>query len=87
MDRMAAEVMAGGSTERGWVGLYEVNEVERIANGVRFVIDDSGLYRLGFAYAPDGEPKLTEANYSPLWTPTTVESIGDGWWSWSESWD
>ena len=64
-----------------------MNEVERIANAVRFVIDDSGLYRLGFAYAPDGERKLTEANYSPLWTPATVESIGDGWWSWSESWD
>jgi hypothetical protein len=87
MDQMAADVMAGGSADRGWVGLYDVGEVERTANGLRFVIDDSGLYRLGFAYSPDGEPRLTQDNYSPLWTGATFEPVGGGWWLWSEAWD
>lgn len=87
MDQMAADVMAGGPADRGWVGLYHVGEVERTANGLRFVVDDSGLYRLGFAWSPDGEPQLTEDNYSPLWTGATFEPVGGGWWLWSEAWD
>ena len=87
LDEMATEVMAGGSTERGWVGLYNVGAVERTANGFRFEVDDSWLYRHGFAYSPEGEPKLTEANYSPLWAGTSTESIGGGWWLWTEEWD
>jgi hypothetical protein len=87
LDQMAEEVMAGGPTERGWVGLYNVGAVERTANGLRFEVDDSWLYRLGFAYSPAGEPALTEANYSPLWAGTSSESIGGGWWLWTEEWD
>jgi hypothetical protein len=84
---MAAEVAAGGSTDRGWVGLYNVGEVERTANGLRFVLDDSLLSRHGFAYSQGGEPELTEANYSPLWTGSWFEPIGGGWWIWWEEWD
>jgi hypothetical protein len=62
MDEMATNVLAGGPTQRGWVGLYYVPAVERIGNGVRFVVDDSGLYRFGFAYTTD-EPVLTEENF------------------------
>jgi hypothetical protein len=87
LDEMATEVMAGGPTDRGWVGLYNVGEVERTANGFRFEVDDSWLYRLGFAYSTDGEPELTEANYSPLWAGTGMRSIGGGWWLWTEEWD
>jgi len=87
MDQMASQVMAGGSTDRGWVGLYNVGEVERTANGLRFVVDDSGLYRLGFAYSTDGEPTLTEDNYSPLWTGPWYEPLGGGLWLWTEAWD
>ena len=87
MDVMAADVMAGGSTDRGWVGLYDVGVVERTANGFRFVVDEGWLSRQGFAYSPDGEPSLTEENYSPLWTGASLEAIGGGWWYWSEAWD
>jgi hypothetical protein len=87
LDEMATEVMAGGSTQRGWVGLYNVGEVERTANGFRFEVDDSWLYRLGFAYSAEGAPELTEANYSPLWAGTSTKSIGGGWWLWTEEWD
>ena len=54
LDQMAADVMAGGSLDRGWVGLYNVGAAERTANGFWFVIDDSGLGRrrlLRFAIA------------------------------------
>jgi hypothetical protein len=87
MDQMATEVMAGGPTDRGWVGFYNVGEVERTANGFRFEVDDSWLYRLGFAYSDEGEPELTEANSSPLWAGTGMRSIGGGWWLWTEEWD
>jgi hypothetical protein len=87
LDLMAADVMSGGPVERGWVGLYDVGQVERTANGFRFVVDDSGLYRVGFAYAPDGKPALTDDNYSPLWTGATFEPLGGGWWLWTEEWD
>ena len=88
LDQMAAEVTAGGSTERGWVGLYDVGQVERTANGFRFVIDDSGLSRIGVAYSTGGEPVFTEDNYSPLWEgPFGFESLGGGWWLWAEEWD
>jgi hypothetical protein len=87
LDEMAADVMAVGPTDRGWVGLYDVGTVEPTANGVRFVVDDSALYRFGLAYARDGEPELTEANYSPLWSSTGLKPLGGGWWLWTEEWD
>jgi hypothetical protein len=87
MDQVATEVMSGGSTDPGWVGLYDVSEVQATANGMRFVIEDNGFSRRGFAYSPDGEPVLTEENYSPIWTDTTFKPAGGNWWFWSESWD
>ena len=87
LDRMAAEVMAGGPTERGVVGLYNVGEVERTANGVRFVLTDVGLFRSGLAYASTGEPMMAEDNYSPLWCCGSFEPLVDGWWIWYEEWD
>jgi hypothetical protein len=87
MDEMAAEVISGDSAHPSWVGMYAVTELERTANGVRFVVDDSGLVRRGFAYSPEGEPELSEANYSPLWTGATFEPVGGGWWMWTETWD
>lgn len=87
MDQLAAKVTAGGPMRSGWVGLYEVSEPERTANGFRFVIDDYGLYRIGFAYSPNGKPELAEDNYSPLWDFTVFEPVGEGWWLWGEEWD
>jgi hypothetical protein len=85
MDQVAAEVMAGGSTDRDWIGMYDVSGVEQTTNGLRFVIDDSGLYRLGFAYAPEGQPG--PGGDDPLWCCEEYESVGGGWWLWTQSWD
>jgi hypothetical protein len=76
MDHAAADVMAGGSTDRAWIGLYPVEQVERVGNGMRFLIADSGFIdRVGMAYATDGEPDGTDG--TDEYTP-----IGGGWWAW-----
>jgi hypothetical protein len=87
MEQLAADRTAGRSWSPGWIGLYHVSDLEPTANGFRFVVDDSALYRLGFAYSANGEPELTEENFSPLWTGAQLEAIGGGWWFWSEAWD
>lgn len=85
MDQVAAEVMAGGSTDRTWVGLYPVQGVERIPNGIRFLIDDSGLGRMGFVYSTASQPASLDD--SPLWCCDSYEPIGGGWWIWTQEWD
>lgn len=87
LDQMAADVMAGGSLDRGWVGLYDVGAAERTANGFWFVIDDSGLGRWGLAYSPSGEPKESEDNFDPLWTGAWFEHLDGPWWMFFQSWD
>jgi hypothetical protein len=76
MDQAAAEVIAGGSTNRGWIGLYPAESVERTSNGMRFLIADSGFFdRIGLAYAVSGEPAGIDGTdeYQPL---------DGGWWRW-----
>lgn len=78
MNQAAAEVMAGGSTNRSWIGLYPAERVERIANGMRFIVAGSGFIdQVGFAYSTDAHPAGTDGidKYEPL---------GDGWWTWVE---
>jgi hypothetical protein len=87
LDQMANDVMAGGSLDRGWVGLYNVGTAERTANGFWLVIDDSGLGRWGYAYSPDGEPKESETNYHPLWTGAWFEHVDGPWWIFQQAWD
>ncbi|MFL5680270.1 MAG: hypothetical protein ACJ77B_06685 [Chloroflexota bacterium] len=87
LDEMATDVMSGGRLERGWVGLYDVGTVERTANGLWFIVDDSGLGRWGFAYAPAGEPKESDANYSPLWQGAVFEHFDGPWWIVAQEWD
>jgi len=85
LDAMAAEVIAGGTTQRGWVGLYHVGEAERTANGVLFVLDEF-FGRRGFAYAPTGLPNLYGyGDLDPAGGPM-FEPVGDGWWYFVESW-
>jgi hypothetical protein len=86
MDQMAADVMAGGPMERGWVGLYGVGELERLDKGFRFQVAEGILGRQGFAYALDGEPGQ-RLEQDPLWTNAWHEPLGGGWWLWAESWD
>jgi len=89
MDAMAADVLAGGPTNRGWVGLYDVGAVDVTGNGLRFVVDAGALGRWGFAYATAGEPVFIddEEEAAGLWTGARFESIGGGWWRWIEEWD
>ena len=87
LNQMAVEVMAGGPLARGWVGLYDVGDVDRLDNGLRFVIDDIGLSRHGFAYASSGEPAQSTKEDFGLWTDAWYEPLGDGWWLWTEAWD
>ena len=87
LDQMAADVMAGGSVERGWVGLYDVGAVERTGNGFCFVLADDGLSRVGLAYAPSGEPIESEENFSPLWQPAMFEHLDGPWWRFAQGWD
>lgn len=89
MDAMVADVQSGGLTDRGWVGLFQVDGVVRTANGVRFVVDDGFLSRWGFAYASDGEPSFIDDQdeEAGLWTSPWFEPVGDGWWRWAQSWD
>jgi hypothetical protein len=87
MDEMAADIMSGGTTERGWVGLYFPTAIERTANGVRFVVDEGIFQRHGYAYSPNGPPEWSEENFSPVFYPFSVQPLGDGWWLWVEAWD
>jgi hypothetical protein len=88
LDEMARDIGAGGSLQRGWVGLYDVGTAERTDNGFWFVIDDSGLGRWGLAYAPDGEPKESGENFGDgLWTGASFEHLDGPWWTFQEAWD
>jgi hypothetical protein len=78
MDRAAREVMAGGDTDRSWIGLYPVRFVEGTADSMHFLIDGAGLLDgMGFAYFKDGKQP---ADSPPV---EYYEPIGVGWWSWS----
>jgi hypothetical protein len=89
MDKLAVDVLAGEQSEPGWVGLYNVNKLQLTGNGFRFVVDDSGLGRWGYAYATGAVPNFMtdDEEDAGLWTGPQFESIGDGWWRWTEGWD
>jgi hypothetical protein len=89
LDAMAADVLAGGSTDRGWVGLYAVGRVDLTENGLRFVVNDSTLGRWGFAYSTSGEPVFIddEEEQAGLWTGAWFDSVGAGWFRWTQEWD
>jgi len=88
MDAMAADVMAGGTLDRGWVGLYDVGAVVLSENGLRFVVDDSGLGRWGFAYSTSGAPVFIETEDEQYdWQGLAFDPIGGGWWRWTEQWN
>ncbi len=79
MDQAAAEVMAGGTTDRDWIGLWAVEDVDRIPGGMRFIVMSGGLIdHWGFAYSETGgRPAIMagEDSYSHL----------DGnWWIWTD---
>jgi hypothetical protein len=78
MDQAAAEIMAGGSTDRDWIGLYAVERVEQIPNGMRFVVAGGGFIDgWGFAYSTDGAPANVDGN-------DDYEHLDGNWWIWTD---
>ena len=76
LDRRAVEVMDGGATGDGWVGLYPAKGIERIPNGMRFRIEGGGFIdRLGLAYSTEGRPP----NVDGL---SRYKRIEGNWWIW-----
>jgi hypothetical protein len=76
MDLAAAAIVAGGSIDRGWIGLYPVEHVERTANGMRFLIPGAGFIdQVGMAWSASGEPAGVDGT-------DEYHALGDGWWSW-----
>jgi hypothetical protein len=81
MDQVAAEVMAGGSTSRSTIGLFEVEQVERIPRGMRFLVSTAGFIdRKGFAYSTDGMPADPDGH-------ATYEHLDGNWWIWTDRFD
>ena len=79
LDRVAADVMAGGSTDRTSIGLFPVEYVERTTDGMVFSISGSGfLGSSSIEYAPNGPPGDAEDFGG-------VELLGGGWWMWAEA--
>ena len=77
MDQAAAEVMAGGSSEPRWIGLYPAESVERIPDGTRFLIDGAGFINgVGFAYSANGS-RPADVDGSSLY-----QRIDGDWWLW-----
>ncbi len=80
LDRVAADVMAGGPTDQATIGLFPVEFVERTPGGMELIIGGSGfLGGFGLAFWPNGPPAETE--------DAGVEPLGGGWWTWSEGFD
>jgi hypothetical protein len=76
MDQAAAEIVAGGSTDRGWIGLYPAEHVERTANGMRFLIPGAGFIdQVGMAWSATGEPAGVDGT-------DEYHALEGGWWTW-----
>lgn len=82
MNAVAHEMSTADSPEflaDRWIGLFDAESIERIDDGMRFLVKDTGfLDPVGFAYSPNGEPEVIgEDWYEPFAGP---------WWLWVESW-
>ena len=79
MDMVAAEILAGGTTERSWIGLWPVEHVEVFDGSMSFFIDGSGfMTRVGLAYSPKDAPPDPDGFVEYV-------DLGGGWWRWTES--
>ena len=76
LDQAAAEIVAGGSTDRGWIGLYPAEQAERTANGMRFLIPGAGFIdQVGMAWSANGEPAGVDGT-------DEYHELEGGWWTW-----
>jgi hypothetical protein len=80
MDQAAMEIVAGGSTDRGWIGLWPAEDVERIPGGMRFIVSGGGFIDTwGFAYSMSG-------SRSDITDPESEDSyaqLDGGWFLWT----
>jgi hypothetical protein len=81
MNRAAAEVIAGDTTTRSSIGLYPVTQVERLPNGMRFLVAGSGMIdTIGFAWFRTGQPDPPDGS-------DRYEPLDGGWWLWIDAFD
>jgi hypothetical protein len=79
MDSVAAEILAGGTAERSWIGLWPVAHIEAFDGGMSFFIDGSGfMTRVGLAYSPGVAPPDPDGDLEYV-------DLGRGWWRWTEA--
>jgi hypothetical protein len=79
MDQAAGEVIAGDTTERQWIGLWAVDDVERIPGGMRFIVaSGDSNERWGFAYSETGgRPAIMDGE-------DRYERLAGNWWIWTD---
>lgn len=82
MNRVARDVMHSRGPNRPAIteiGLFDVDRVERIPGGVRFVVRGTGFLSVaGFAYLPSHEPAVLAEEY--------YRHLDGPWYVWQESW-
>lgn len=71
MNQAAVEIMARGSTDRSWIGLYPIGRVEWIPNGMRFTV---ASYRQARKQS-DGAPESELAVFGPRWILVLGQSL------------
>ena len=78
MDQAAGEVIAGDTIERQWIGLWAVDDVERIPGGMRFIVaSGDSNERWGFAYSETGgRPAIMDGE-------DAYEPLAGNWWIWT----
>jgi hypothetical protein len=82
MDQAAAEIIAGASTNRGWIGLWPVEDLERLPGGIRFIVSGCGFIdRCGFAYSTSG----SIADLADPAGENRYEHLEGNWFMWIES--
>lgn len=82
MDQAATEIVAGGSTAREWIGLWPVENIERLPGGMRFIVSGCGFIdRCGFAYSASG----SIADLADPDGENRYEHLEGNWFRWIES--
>jgi hypothetical protein len=84
MDQAAAEIIAGGSTDRDWIGLWPVLYAERLRGGMRFEVSGCGFIDgCGFAYSTSGSrTDITDPEETD-----TYEHLDGNWFFWTSPFD
>lgn len=79
MDQAAAQVIADDRAERQWIGLWAVEDVERIPAGMRFIVaSGDSNERWGFAYSETGgRPAIMDGD-------DRYERDDGNWWIWTD---